>query len=106
MPSGDASGRGSKFVGMFGIDAAFDGMPLEHDIPLANAEFFAGGDPDLLLHDVNTGNHFGDWVLHLHSCIHFDEVELVILEQKLKSAGSSITDLAAGFGATFSDFVA
>ena len=45
-------------------------------------------------------------MLHLHAGIHLDEEELAVLVQKLERACAAITNLAAGFGATFADLVA
>ena len=80
--------------------------PLELDVLLLEAQFFAGSDADLLLHDVDAGDHFGDRMLDLHAGVHFDEVELVVLVQELERARAAIADLAAGFGTTFADLVA
>ena len=106
MPGGDAPGRGHEVVGVFGVDAAFDGMAPELDVLLLEAELFAGGDAYLLLHDVDAGDHFGDRMFDLHAGVHFDEEELAVLVQELERARAAIADLAAGFGAAFADLVA
>ena len=69
-------------------------------------QLLAGGDANLLLHDVDAGDHFGDRVLDLHAGVHFDEVELVVFVQKLERARTAIADLAAGLGTTLADLVA
>src|SRR3989338_2345164 len=91
---------------MLGVDAAFDGMPPELNVALLEGQLLIGGNANLLLPDVNAGNHFGDRVVHLDAGIHFDEVKLVVLEQEFERARTAITDLAAGFGAAFADLVA
>ncbi len=106
MPVGDASGRRYESVGVLGVDAAFDRMAAELDILLAERQFFAGRDADLLLHDVDAGDHFGDRMLDLHARVHFDEIELVVLVQELERARTAIIDLAAGFGTALADLVA
>jgi hypothetical protein len=63
----------------------------------------AGGDQDLLLDDVDAGDHLGDRVLHLHAGVHLDEVELAVLVQELEGAGAAVADAAAGLGAALAD---
>ncbi len=69
-------------------------------------QFFAGGDADLRLHDVDAGDEFGHRVFDLHPGVHFDEIELAVFVEKLEGAGAAIADLAAGLGAAFADLVA
>ena len=57
-------------------------------------QFRAGGDADLLLHQVEAGDHLGDRMLDLEPGVHFDEVELAILIQELDRAGAAIAELA------------
>ena len=66
-------------------------------------ELLPGGDADLLLHDVDAGDHLGDRVLDLHARVHLDEVELVVLVEELERARAAIADLAAGVGAALAD---
>jgi hypothetical protein len=81
-------------------------MPPELDVALPERQFFPGGDADLLLHDVDAGDHLGDGMLHLHAGIHFDEEEFAVLVQELEGTRAAVADLAAGFGATLADLVA
>src|SRR5690606_33006144 len=103
MPVGNAPGTGRELEGIFGVDAALDGMAPERDIALAQREFLAGGNQYLLLHQVNTGDHFSDRVLNLDTGVHFNEKELAVFVQELKRARTAVVDLAAGIGATFAD---
>ena len=80
-------------------------MAAQHDVALAEAQLLARGDADLLLHDVDAGDHFGDRMLDLHARVHLDEVELAVLVQELERAGAAVADLAAGFGAALADLV-
>ena len=66
-------------------------------------ELLARGDADLLLHDVDAGDHLGHRVLDLHARVHLDEVELVVLVQELERARAAVVDLAAGLGAALAD---
>ena len=71
-----------------------------------NAQLLAGGDADLLLHEVDAGDHLGHRVLDLDARVHLDEVELAVLVQELERAGAAVADLAAGVGAALADPVA
>ncbi len=102
----DGSGRGHEGIRIFGIDTALDGVAVDADIILAVAELFAGGDQDLFAYDIDAGDHFGHRVLHLNTGIHFNEVELAVLIQELKSTCSAITDIDAGLGAAATDLLA
>ena len=66
-------------------------------------ELAPGGDQDLLLHDVDAGDHLGHRMLDLHARVHLDEEELVVLVQELEGAGAAVADLAAGVGAALAD---
>ncbi len=78
-------------------------MAAELHVLLAEAQLFAEGDADLLLHDVDAGDHLGDRVLDLHARVHLDEVELVVLVQELESAGAAVAHFLARIGAAVAD---
>ena len=59
-----------------------------------------------VLDDVDASNHFGNWVLYLNACIHFDEVKATIFVKKFKGASTAIIDLFAGVDASAGYFVA
>jgi hypothetical protein len=47
----------------------------------------ARGDPELLLHEVEPGDHLGDRVLHLNPAVHLHEVKVAVLvDQELERA--------------------
>ena len=50
----------------------------------------AGCDLDLLIDDVNPGDHLRDWVLDLHARVHFDEEELSVLVEELDRPGADV----------------
>src|SRR5665647_1615430 len=106
MPGGDASGRGSELVRMFGIDAAFDGVAAKLDVALLERQFFVGCNAYLLLHDVDTCDHFCHRMFHLHASVHLDEIKLAVFIQEFECSRAAITDLAASFGTAFADLVA
>ncbi len=70
---------------------------------LPEAQLLAGGDADLLLHDVDAGDELGHRMLDLHARVHLDEEELVVLVQELEGAGAAVADLAAGVRAALAD---
>jgi hypothetical protein len=76
---------------MLGIDAAFDGMALDDDVLLLDRERQARSDPDLLVDEVDPGDHLGDRMLDLDSGVHLDEIELAILVEELDRAGADDT---------------
>src|SRR5574343_1494530 len=102
----DLARRRDEGERVFRVDAALHRVALEHDLVLGEAQFFAVGDADLLLHDVDAGDQLGNRVFHLHAGVHLDEVELAVFVQELKSTGAAVADAAAGFGAGLADALA
>ncbi len=100
------AGAGHEGLGILGVDAALDGVALDHDVLLREAERRAGGDADLLAHQVDAGHRLGDRMLDLQAGVHLDEVELAVLEQELHRAGAAILELAHGVGGQLADPVA
>src|SRR5258708_19107368 len=103
---GDLSRRGRKAIRILGVDAALEGVAAQHDVLLAKAQLLPGGDADLLLHQIDPGDHFRDRVLDLDARIHLDEIELLVLEQELERADTAVADLAAGFDTALADAIA
>ena len=95
--------RRHEGIGILGIDAAFDRMSVPHDVALSESEALSRRDADLLLHDVDAGDHLGDRVLDLHAGVHLDEEELVVLVQELEGSRTAVADLAACVGAALAD---
>ena len=91
---GDGAGRRPERMRVLGIDAALDGVPVEAHVLLAERKRRAGRDPDLLDDEVEPGDHFGDGVLDLEARVHLDEVELVVLVEKLDGADAAIAEIA------------
>ena len=70
--------------------------PRTDDIFLAEREWFAGGDLDLLLDQVDAGDHLGDGVFDLDAGVDLDEIEVVVgVDQELARAR---VDIAGGPG--------
>src|SRR5439155_1704041 len=99
-------GRGSEAVRILGVDAALDGMAAQMYVLLPEAQFLARGNVDLLLHQVDAGDHFGHRVLDLDARVHLDEIKLPLLVQELERAGAAVADLAAGLDAALAHLVA
>jgi hypothetical protein len=65
--------------------------------PPGALETTAGGDPQLLTHDVDPGHELRDRVLDLESRVQLDEVERAVRpEQELEGAGVAVANRAAG----------
>ena len=80
-------------------------MAFKGHIFLLKSQPLATGDPNLLLHDIDAGDQLGNGVLHLNPGVHFNKVELIILEQELDRASAPIADSSAGLGASLAGFV-
>ena len=52
----------------------------------------AGGDADLLAHQVDAGDGLGDRMLDLQAGVHLDEEELAVLVQELDGADAEVAD--------------
>src|SRR5690606_31853999 len=105
MPVVDAARTGRKPERVLGVDAALDRMTSENDVPLTKGEFLAGCYTQLLLHEVDTRDHFRYRVLDLNTRVHFYEIDLAVFVEKLECARAAIRNLAAGFDATVADTV-
>ncbi len=99
MPQADRPGRGHEGLGILGIDAAFDRVAADLHVALAVGQLLAGGDQQLLLHQVDAGDQLGHRMLDLDARVHLDEIELAVLVQELEGAGAAIADRAAGIDA-------
>ena len=78
------------------------------DLLLREGDRLAGGDPDLLAHDVDAGRHLGDRVLDLHAGVHLEEevlglAVLVAGQQALDRAGRAVADRLGGVGRDLAD---
>ena len=69
--------------------------PVKDDVALAVFERGAGGDADLLLDEVEAGQHLGHRMLDLEPGVHLDEVELAVLVEELDGADALISELGA-----------
>ena len=60
-------------------------MAFNHNFFLLDGQRLAGCDAQLLFNQVDAGDHFGYRVFNLNTGVHFDEIELAVFEQELKS---------------------
>ena len=56
--------------------------PLNLDILLRVAQLPSARDADLLLDDIDAGDHLRDGMLHLQAGVHFEEIKILILIHK------------------------
>ena len=80
-------------------------MATELDLGLRDRQLAAGGDADLLQHEIDPGDHLGDRMLDLDARVHLDEIELAILVKKLDRADAEVLQLAHGLGDDLADLV-
>ena len=77
-----------SFFGSSALMRELDRVAAPRDVRLLVGHRFAGGDVDLLLHDVHAGDLLGHGVLDLQARVHLHEVEVVmVVEQELDRAG-------------------
>ncbi len=95
MIGGDEPGRGLEIpVGVFGVDPALDGVTPEIPPVSLEADRLSRRHPDLLLHEVEAGDHLGDRMLDLDPGVHLHEVEPPVdVEEKLQRAGTDVADV-------------
>ena len=95
LPMGDAPGTRTKsMLRRLGVDAAFDGMTEEANIGLFKRQRFTARDPQLLRHEVDSGDHFRHGMFHLNARVHLEKEKLVgvVVKDKFHRAGVLITD--------------
>ena len=78
--------------GVFGVDAAFDRRAVNAHVLLRDRQRRAGGDLDLLVDEVDAGDHLGHRMLDLDARVHLDEVELAVLVEELDRSGADIAE--------------
>ena len=86
--------RGQERLGVFGIDARLDSVPVEPHVFLGEGQCLACRDPHLQLRQVQARYHLGDPVLHLETHIHLQEVDGPIPgDQKLHRPRVGVADV-------------
>src|SRR5260370_12701640 len=69
-------------------------MAMAENLILLEGQRLAGGDPQLPLHEIETGNRLGDGMLDLKARVHFHEIEGVALGDELDGTRADIADRA------------
>jgi hypothetical protein len=85
-----------KVFGVFGVDAAFDGVAANLDVFLLVHDSFSPAATRICSPCTRSdaGDALGNGMLHLDARVHFDEEELgVLVVQEFKRAGATIADV-------------
>src|SRR5208283_5376644 len=98
--------RWPEGCGMLGIDPAFYRMPLKDDFVLGQRHGRTRRNSDLLVDKIDTRDHFGDRMLDLNPCVHFDEVKFAVLVEELDGSRSGIIEFTHRDRADFTYFQA
>src|SRR5687767_5863225 len=95
QPRREGAGRRREVrVGVLGVHAALDRVPGDPDLLVAERQRLAGGERDLLLHEVDPGHRLGDRVLDLDPRVHLDEVLTVVaVDEELEGADTAIAEV-------------
>src|SRR5690606_10784099 len=99
----DRARRRNEGTRILSVDTALDRVAVETNPFLTNGKTAAGCDTNLLVHEVDTSDGFGNWVFHLETGVHFDEIELAIFIQELDGACARIAEVCDRFGADAAD---
>ena len=99
---------------IFRRDAALDRHPLEPDRRLQTDCHFrtihriAFSNKNLCLHDIHIGNHFRDRMFHLHTGIHFNEIEMffILIHKELHRPRIEVIDILHQFDGGTADIFA
>ena len=70
-----AGGRQEPPGRVLGADPGLHSPSPELDLLLGEGQRFAGGDPQLKFHQIQTGNHFRDRMFHLEAGVHFQKIK-------------------------------
>ena len=98
---------------IFRRDAALDRHPLEPDRRLQTDCHFrtihriAFSNKNLCLHDIHIGNHFRDRMFHLHTGIHFNEIEMffILIHKKLHRPCIEVIDILHQLDGSITDII-
>ncbi len=91
---------------VFCIYTTFNSMPLFNNFILFVWQLIAICNRNHITNQVNTSNHFCNWVFYLQSCIHFKEIEvLVFVNHIFKCSCTVIAYFFAGINTDFKHFL-
>ena len=95
-----------KVRGVLGVDATLDRCAQHAHLVLGDRQRRAGRDLDLLVDDVDPGDHLGHRMLDLNARIHLDKVELAVFVQELDRSRADIAEFRHGAGDDAADLLA
>ncbi len=87
------AGAGQETVGgIFGVDAAFDGMADATDVGLAQGQAARRRRLESLANEIDAGDELGHRMLDLDARVHFDEIEIArrLVVEEFERAGAAI----------------
>src|SRR5688500_20239113 len=79
----DASSGWRELIGVLGIDTAFDSVAFQYNVSLAYGKLFTCRNTKLCLHQINSGNSFGNRMFYLQARYHFDEIAFIFFKETL-----------------------
>ena len=93
----DATGRGQEAVlGVFGVQASLDGVPVQVHVGLPEPQRLARCDAELVGDEIAPGHELRDGVLHLQARVHLEEGEgAAVVQQELARPCAHIADGAS-----------
>ena len=95
---GDATETRQKVVlGVLRVDPQLHGIAPEADCFLREVQWRTGGNPELLLNDVNPGDLFRNRMFNLNARIHFHEINVFVDQQEFNGARAFIPYGPGGF---------
>ncbi len=106
MKIGDSAGGRLKSARVLRVDSAFDGGAKKSNVVLGDGERRAGRNLDLLVDNVDAGDHLRDRMLDLHPRVHLDEEELPVLIEELDRASPDIAQFSHRLGDNPADALA
>jgi hypothetical protein len=81
--------------GILRVDAALDGVPARLHRRLVEPQPLARRDPQLRVHEIDSGHPLGDRMFDLKACVHLQEVEAAVVgDEELHGAGVGVADTA------------
>src|SRR5437867_11324051 len=87
----DATRRGKEIADRtFGVDAAFNRVPMAGEFRLGDREAVPPPEPDLLSHQAHPAHPLPDWMLHLEPGVDLVEREAAVVQQELDRTGIAI----------------
>src|SRR5690606_25450779 len=100
MEEGHGAGARQEAVRVFGVDPALDGVATDDHVFLLDAQRLASANANLLLDDVDAGDHLRNGCLRLNPGVALDEEDLAVFIEALEGAGAAVPQLDTGLYAT------